>query len=126
MTDSESPRTIFELLYTHCPEAPTRFQFDNGCNIQRCALHREPCFLNFTHFQVDLLHFVGHKNCLLAYSTGRARRQHTLLQCVLHVTVAPAYLYGLEECTRVVLWSNFCKQFRSLQKSLCISCGSIK
>ena len=87
MTDSESPRTIFELLYTHCPEAPARFQFDNGCNVHRYALHREPSFFKFTQFLVDQLHFAGHKNCSLAYSTGEARGQCTARQFVLHVTV---------------------------------------
>ena len=70
MTNSESPRTIFELLYTHCPEAPSRFQFDNGCNVHRYALHREPSYFKHTQWLVDQLHFRGHKNCSLAYSTG--------------------------------------------------------
>lgn len=72
MTDSESPRTVFELLYTHCSVAPSRFQFDNGCNVHRYALHREPNFFKSTQFLVDHLHFAGHKNCSLAYSTGES------------------------------------------------------
>jgi hypothetical protein len=33
MPDSESPCTIFELLYTHLPQPPELFMMDNGCNV---------------------------------------------------------------------------------------------
>lgn len=70
MLDSESPRTIFDLLYTHFSTAPRRFQFDNGCNVHRYALHREPTFFKHTQFLIDKLHFAGHTNCSAAYSSG--------------------------------------------------------
>jgi hypothetical protein len=33
MPDSESPGTIFELLYTQLPQPPELFMMDNGCNV---------------------------------------------------------------------------------------------
>ena len=55
MTDSKSPRTIFELLYTYFESVPTRFQFDNGCNVHRHPLHREPAFFKQTQSLIDKL-----------------------------------------------------------------------
>ena len=48
--DSESPRTIFELLYTHLPQPPEVFMMDNGCNVHLFVKGREP-----EHFQQHAL-----------------------------------------------------------------------
>ena len=70
MTDSESPRTISELLYTHCPKAPARFQFDNGCNVHRYVVHEKPSLFKHTQLLMDQLHFAGNTSC---YCTLGAR-----------------------------------------------------
>lgn len=67
MRDSESPRTLFEVLYTRFPVAPRLVVYDNGCNAHAFALNREPVFFKNTQFMIDALHFKCHTGCCSAY-----------------------------------------------------------
>lgn len=71
MGDAESPRTLFEALYTRFPSAPQRFCFDNGCNVHNYILNREPHFFRDMEVYVDETHWQGHNHCSLAYNTGK-------------------------------------------------------
>ena len=57
MKDAESPRTLFEVLYTRCPEAPQQLTYDNGCNTHQYFLNREPEFFANTTFLIDEAHY---------------------------------------------------------------------
>ncbi|KAK9815036.1 hypothetical protein WJX73_005693 [Symbiochloris irregularis] len=70
MGDVESPRTVFDIMYTHFPEAPDRIASDNGCNMHSFKLNREPERYRLTQITIDELHYVGHDNCCPAYNTG--------------------------------------------------------
>ena len=70
MGDAESPRTIFDVLYTRFPEAPPVFCMDNGCNLHEFMLNREPEYFRRTEMYIDEPHFRGHKRCCEAYNTG--------------------------------------------------------
>ena len=65
MSNAESPKTVFDTLYTRWQHAPARFCYDNGCN-----LNREPAFFRNTKFLIDQSHYQGHKQCSLCYNTG--------------------------------------------------------
>lgn len=70
MGDAESPRTLFEALYTRFPVAPQRFCFDNGCNVHNYILNREPRHFESMEVYVDETHWQGHNHCSVAYNTG--------------------------------------------------------
>jgi hypothetical protein len=57
MRDAESPRTAFEVLFTRCQDAPTRFTYDNNCNEHHYCLNREPTFFGRTRFFIDEPHY---------------------------------------------------------------------
>lgn len=58
MRDAESPRTVFEVLYTRCPNPPVRFTYDNDCNEHHYILNREPEFFANTNFFIDEPHYM--------------------------------------------------------------------
>lgn len=68
MAESESPRTLFEVLYTRFPTAPRLVVYDNSCHAHAFALNREPEFFRNTQFCIDALHFKGHTGCCAAYN----------------------------------------------------------
>lgn len=70
MPEAESPRTVADLLQTHMPAAPQRFQMDNACNLHTFVLNREPEYYANTQFLIDDCHWRGHVNCSAAYYTG--------------------------------------------------------
>lgn len=70
MSDAESPRTPFDLLYTHMERPPQQFQLDNGCNLHNFALAREPQYFAGMRVLVDEPHYRGHTNCSTNYNTG--------------------------------------------------------
>lgn len=63
MRDAESPRTMFDLPYTHLERAPNEFQLNNGCNLHSFALAREPEYFSSMQVLVDEPHYRGHINC---------------------------------------------------------------
>lgn len=73
MRDAESPRTPFDLLYTHMERAPQQFQLDNGCNLHSFALAREPSFFAGMRVLIDEPHYRGHSKCSANYNTGKSR-----------------------------------------------------
>lgn len=59
----ESPRSVFEVLYTRFPRAPRVIYYDNGCNLEVYASMRAPTFFSGTTFLVDKFHFFSHHHC---------------------------------------------------------------
>ena len=73
MTDAESPRTLFELLYLFCGSfEKLRIAYDNGCNFQEFCLNRDPVWSRKLRTFVDALHWQGHTGCSVNLNTGAA------------------------------------------------------
>lgn len=70
MADSESPATLFELLYVFFPQLPMRVVYDSGCNFLQYALNRDPEWAASVRVFVDELHAKGHTNCAASYDTS--------------------------------------------------------
>ena len=70
MAASESPATLFELLYLYFPEAPLRIAYDNGCNFLVYALNRDPVWASRLRVFIDPPHFKGHTGCAGSFNTG--------------------------------------------------------
>jgi hypothetical protein len=70
MANAESPRTVFEWVFTRCTLPPEIICYDNGCNLQRFCLSREPGFFGKVDFYVDHLHFMDHNRCSLEYCSA--------------------------------------------------------
>lgn len=71
MADSESPATLFELLYVFFPANQSmRIVYDNGCNFLQYALNRDPVWAASKRVFVDELHAKGHTNCAASFDTG--------------------------------------------------------
>lgn len=68
MPSSESPRTLFEVLFTRWPVAPSVVVYDNGCNAHTYVLNREPDWCKDTLYVVDKLHYKGHVACSIGYN----------------------------------------------------------
>ena len=90
--DAESPRTVFDLLFTHMEQPLQQFQLDNGCNLHNFALAREPEHFRDMRVLVDELHYRGHTNCSQGYNTGAGLQKPldcgiipSLVLTVLHV-----------------------------------------
>lgn len=63
MMNHESPRTIFEILYTRWTTAPRMLVYDNACNACDYFLNREPDFARGMAMASDGMHYNNHKNC---------------------------------------------------------------
>jgi hypothetical protein len=70
MPDAESPRTIFDLLYTHLQQPPELFMMDNGCNVHLFVKGREPQHFSSTRFLIDDFHYRDHTNCSQGYRSS--------------------------------------------------------
>jgi hypothetical protein len=68
--NAESPRTPFDLMYTHMERAPLQFQLDNGCNLHSFPLAREPNYFADMRVLIDEPHNRNHTNCSANYNTG--------------------------------------------------------
>lgn len=79
MADAESPKTVFDTLYTRWPSAPVSFCMDNGCNVHQYILNREPQFFKDMKVHIDEMHFRAHTACSPAYSTGVCHQEHNIL-----------------------------------------------
>jgi hypothetical protein len=71
MAEAESPKTVFDLMFTRSEVAPTSVCYDNGCNLAQYALNREPAFFKDTAFFVDNPHFKTHANCATDFDTSQ-------------------------------------------------------
>ena len=69
MVDAESPRTPFELLYTHWDECPSLVCYDNGCNMDHFILNREPEHFKDMDIAIDHFHHCEHKKCSKCYDS---------------------------------------------------------
>ena len=104
MANAESPRTLFELLFTRLPEGTKpRITYDNACNTMQYMLNREPEFCRDCELYIDALHFRGHKGCCTAYDTGAqhaasAAIARTLQYCRAHDCLAEEI--GLQATSR--------------------------
>ncbi len=67
----ESPRTLFEVLFTRLPKPPRVVVYDNSCNAQVYFLNREPAWARDILFLVDKLHMLGHTACARSHDVGR-------------------------------------------------------
>jgi hypothetical protein len=63
MHEFESPRSVFEVLFTRWEEPPTVVIYDNACNLSIYAHTRESFFFRDTKFIIDRLHQHAHKRC---------------------------------------------------------------
>lgn len=71
MRNAESPRTLFEVLYTRWKLAPKLVAYDNGCHYHAFILYREPEWATNTTVGIDALHQPNHKDCSIAYAIKR-------------------------------------------------------
>ena len=69
MSEAESPRTLFELLYLFFEHKPRQVVYDNGCNFLDYVLNRDPEYARGMRVYIDAMHFKGH-TCGLALDTG--------------------------------------------------------
>lgn len=63
LRNHESPRTIFELLYTRWEVPPELLVYDNACNAFEYMLNREPDFVRNMKTASDGMHYNNHENC---------------------------------------------------------------
>lgn len=70
MQNAESPRALFEALFTQWPQLPPRVSYDNGCNFHSYVLNREPAYFKDMQVFIDASHYKGHKLCCRDYNTG--------------------------------------------------------
>jgi hypothetical protein len=68
MHEYESPRSVFELLWTRWPQAPEVVIYDNACNLAIYTHMRESWFFRDTKFVIDRLHQFAHKQCSPVFS----------------------------------------------------------
>lgn len=67
MEHYESPRTVFEWLYTRMDGAPKVVVYDNSCHLHGYCLNREPQWVKGTTFVIDKTHYKGHVGCSRGY-----------------------------------------------------------
>jgi hypothetical protein len=91
MSNCESPRTLFELLYTHFQKPPARIIYDNACNAEQYVLNRECEYFKGVQWCVDHMHFAGHKHCAPDYDTAlyssiinasMAEQRNAIIRCL--------------------------------------------
>lgn len=71
MADSESPATLFELLYLFFAFLGVlRLIYDNACNLLAYMLNRAPVWAADKEVYIDALHAKGHTGCAASFSTG--------------------------------------------------------
>lgn len=71
MADAESPAPVFEFLYVFMPpDMRKRVAYDNGCNLLRYALNRDPRFVAMLLVLIDAFHAPNHHACAAAFNTG--------------------------------------------------------
>ncbi len=67
MRNYESPKTVFELLFTRWQISPSVVCYDNACNLAKYCLAREYAFFRETQFVLDRLHVNAHTCCSPVY-----------------------------------------------------------
>ena len=73
MTDSESPGTLFELLYCFLKDLVGRTRkivYDNGCHLVDYMINRDPAWSKKQRVFIDQLHAANHTSCSPLLSTG--------------------------------------------------------
>jgi hypothetical protein len=70
LENAESPRALFEVLFTRWSQAPAVVVYDNNCHAHAYFLNREPEWVTNTLFVIDKTHFRGHTGCCKAYDIG--------------------------------------------------------
>ena len=74
MADSESPKTVFEFVFTRKEDPLIILGYDNNCNLQQYGLNREPEWFHKILCYVDEFHFEGHKNCSCEFSSANCHK----------------------------------------------------
>ena len=71
MADSESPATLFELLYVFFAFFHMlRVIYDNACNLLAYMLNRDAEWASQHEVYIDGLHAKGHIGCAASFDTG--------------------------------------------------------
>jgi hypothetical protein len=70
MTDSESPATLFELLYLFFSVKKRNIVYDSGCHFLDYVLNRDPQWADGSDVVVDELHYPNHTCCAGSFDTG--------------------------------------------------------
>lgn len=70
MPSCETPRTVFELLFTRWQTAPEVLCYDNGCNAMHFCLNRECQHFQGTSFYVDAMHYRDHVRCAADFNSA--------------------------------------------------------
>jgi hypothetical protein len=69
LTEPESEKSVFDMLWTRFRIPPDFVIYDNGCNLSEFGLNREPEFMKLLLALVDGLHYKGHTNCSKAFDS---------------------------------------------------------
>ena len=106
MDRAESPRTLFDVLFTRWERPPEVVVYDNSCHGQAFALNRESEWSKSMQWAVDAMHFKGHKGCAHSYDIKRFPLLSDLnsQRCEQQVCSTPRkHCY----CFVFVLWYNY-------------------
>jgi hypothetical protein len=99
MTNAESPKSLFDLLYCYFPDGAKRIVYDNGCNFLAYILNRAPGWAKQVQVFIDTLHKKGHVKGADGLDTGVVLKASfkLALRCTLeraHVSRPPACMHA--------------------------------
>jgi hypothetical protein len=67
----ETPRTMFEVIFTHWPQCPPLVVYDMACKFYKYAVSREPAFFDNLCAVCDSFHWPGHTHCPDCFNIDR-------------------------------------------------------
>eukprot|EP00873_Tetraselmis_striata_P008878 jgi/Tetstr1/429142/TSEL_019103.t1 len=70
MDSAEGPGSAFEHFHCFYPKMPDAISYDNGCNLHRYALNREPWLWKFVQILIDEFHAKNHVDCSCNYNSA--------------------------------------------------------
>mmetsp|Transcript_43978 Transcript_43978/g.113863 ORF Transcript_43978/g.113863 Transcript_43978/m.113863 type:complete len:262 (-) Transcript_43978:38-823(-) len=70
MDSAEGPGSAFEHFHCFYPKMPDAISYDNGCNLHRYALNREPWLWKFVQILIDEFHAKNHIDCSCNYNSA--------------------------------------------------------
>eukprot|EP00873_Tetraselmis_striata_P026527 jgi/Tetstr1/446791/TSEL_034272.t1 len=70
MDSAEGPGSAFEHFHCFYPKMPDAISYDNGCNLHRYALNREPWLWKFVQKLIDEFHAKNHVDCSCNYNSA--------------------------------------------------------
>ena len=71
--ENESPKSVFQLIYTRFPQPPKFICYDNSCNLSVYCYRREPEWFRRTSFVIDKFHgtLVAHECMHIIFNASR-------------------------------------------------------